>query len=148
MYWLLAILAVGVVLAGVIWLRIARRRRALRLFVRHSQQLTDQVVAEVLTVLHWPFDNPLHSDAVADVWGHGIMGFEYETDTPKIKITRDRLQNQLRDTAEDQHIASSDPRYPAFVITDFWERDGKTHFDVAFVTNAPTIAYLQDIQRV
>lgn len=148
MYWLLAILLIGVIAAAVIWWRIARRRQALRMLVHHSQVLTDQVVAEVLTVLHWPFDKPLRSAAVADVWGHGIMGFEYETATPKIKITRERLQNQLRDTAEDQGIKSFDAKYPPFVITDFWERGGKTHFDIAYITNAPTIAYLQDMQRV
>ncbi|MFD1392953.1 hypothetical protein ACFQ3L_05015 [Lacticaseibacillus jixianensis] len=148
MYWLLIVLALGVAAATVLWWRIARRRQALRLLMRHSQQVCEQVVEEALTVLHWPYDKPLNSTPVADVWGHGIMGFEYETATPKIKITQEQLQNQLRDTAEQQHLKSIDPRYPAFMITDFWERGGRTHFDVAYVANAPTIAYLQDVQRV
>ncbi|WP_125581002.1 hypothetical protein [Lacticaseibacillus suibinensis] len=148
MYWLILVLLLGIAAAVVIWWRIMRRRQALRLFMHHSQKLTDQIVAESLTALHWPYQPPLRSAPVADVWGHGIMGFEYETATPKITITAGQLQKQLELIANQQHIASSDPQYPAFVVTDFWQRAGVVHFDVAFVTNAPTIAYLQDIQRV
>lgn len=141
-------IGLALVVGGYVWWHLVRRKRAMRLFIRQSQKLCDELVTEAVRRLHWQEAHPVQSAPVADVWGHGIMAFEYVIKEPLIAATEDDLSATLTTLAQERDIASSDPRFSPFVITDFWQRDGMIHLDVAFVTNAATIEYVQDINRV
>lgn len=146
-YFVLAVLLILVAVVVLAW-RVARRKRALRIFMHRSQQLTDLIVNRLFQQLDWPITAEQHSVPVADVWGHGIMAFTYDVPTPTFAVTRQQLNDALAQLAHQADIVSSDPRFAAFVLTDFWQRGGQTHLDVAFVTNAPTIEYVDDLAKV
>ncbi|WP_204123089.1 hypothetical protein [Lacticaseibacillus mingshuiensis] len=148
MVWLVVLIIIVLAVGGFVWWRVANRKRAMRIFLLRSRQLSDHIVQRMLVALKWETPEPLAGTPVADVWGHGIMAFEYAAPTPDFGVSRKLLDQELAQLAADENIVSSDPRFPAFVVSDFWVRSGEIHFDVAFVTNAATIEYVEDVERV
>ncbi|WP_125703169.1 hypothetical protein [Lacticaseibacillus daqingensis] len=147
MWWLIAVLAIGLVVAGVFWWRLVASRRALRLYLRQAQQTTDQTVRRALADLEWVSAGPLVSEPVADVWGHGILAFEYVIPLPATpNVTA--LNAALVTAAVEADIHGLDAQTPAFLVSDFWQREAQLHFDVAFVANAATAEYVMDVERV
>lgn len=142
------IILLVVILGCTIWLRLARRKRAMRIMMAQSQQLSDAAVTALVKRLNWSVKLPLGSEPVADVWGHGIMAFEYELPDPEFVVTAERLNHELRDIAVASQVEVPNPTVPPFMVTDLWQRDGGTHFDVAYMVNEATIKYAQDVARV
>ena len=140
-----AIILTLVAIAIVIWWRVNRRRRALTILLTHSQNVTDRVVAQALASLD--MTPAASTGAVADVWGHGVMAFSYQVQHEPL-ISREELNLALARVADEETIASSDISYPAFLVTDLWQRDGILNFDVAFMTNQATIDYVEDLNRL
>ena len=128
-----------------VWWRLTRRKRALTILMTHSQNVTDRVVAAALQNLD--MTPATKSTAVADVWGHGVMAFSYQVQHEPV-ISREELNLALARVADQETIASSDISYPAFLVTDLWQRDGRLNFDVAFMTNQATIDYVEDLNRL
>ncbi|WP_179395297.1 hypothetical protein [Lacticaseibacillus absianus] len=145
MWWWLSILIVGLGVAGVLLWRAVHRRQALRGYIAQAQRITDSAVAGALRQLGWAAS--VASEPVADVWGHGILAFEYEVAEPA-DGTVTALNAALVAVATATGQQGVDPQTPAFVVTDYWRRDGQLHFDVAFVTNAVTAEYVADVARV
>ncbi|MHA3066014.1 hypothetical protein [Lacticaseibacillus saniviri] len=144
---IIVILVIVALLAVWLYWRISRRKKALRLLTRHSQNLTDKAVNQALQQQNW-VQTSLNSTPVSDVWGHGVMAFAYQFDAPDADISQALLASALAQVADEEDIAPSDVRYPAFEVTDFWIRNQEVHFDVAFMTNQATIDYVTDIDRV
>ncbi|KRM72535.1 hypothetical protein [Lacticaseibacillus brantae] len=141
----IGIIVLLLMVIGVVWWRLTRRKRAMTVLLRHSQRVTDRVVTQALAQLN--LEAPASSQAVADVWGHGVMAFSYHVPAPE-SISEETLNAALATVADDETIASSDISYPAFVVTDLWHRDNKLNFDVAFITNQATIDYVEDLSRL
>ena len=141
----IGIIVILLIIIGFIWWRLTRRKRAMTVLLRHSQRVTDQVVTKALAQLN--LTAPAASQAVADVWGHGVMAFSYQVPSDE-PISETTLNAALAAVADDETIASSDISYPAFVVTDLWHREHKLNFDVAFITNQATIDYVEDLSRL
>ncbi len=145
--WLLAALVVILVLALGAWWRIRRRKHAMRVLMLHNQRQCDRDVASALTQLAWAYPDPLRSQPVADVWGHGIMAFEYALPQPEAGITSAQFTAALRQQTGKQN-ATATSLTPTLDVTDWWQRDGVVHVDVAYVVNAATREYVRDVRRV
>ncbi|MCI1986811.1 MAG: hypothetical protein LKJ69_09000 [Lactobacillus sp.] len=143
-WWLVSGMIVVVGLIVLVWWRLSRRKRAMKVLMRRNQHLCDQEVAQVLHDLNWAYPDPLRSQPVADIWGHGIMAFAYALPTPKQGMTKTDFAAALKAKPP---VQSGQPT-PQLVITDWWTREATTHIDIAYVTNAATREYVQDIRRV
>lgn len=71
--WIIGIIIVIIIGVVLIRWRVARRKRAMKVLMRHNQKACDEAVSLALTQLGVPADHELSSQPVADVWGHGIM---------------------------------------------------------------------------
>lgn len=145
--WLLGALIVILVVVFIIWWRVRRRKHAMRVLMLRNQRLCDRDVAKALTQLAWRYPDPLRSQPVADVWGHGIMAFEYALPEPQTSITSAQFTAALRAQTGDQN-AKTATLAPTLDVTDWWHRDGVVHVDVAYVVNAATREYVRDVRRV
>ncbi|KRN29384.1 hypothetical protein IV38_GL000268 [Lactobacillus selangorensis] len=148
-----------VVLGLILWfaVRRLRRNRALKILKAHSEKLTDQVVHESFPELvqqypHWAQPQTLLSNPVEDIWGRGVMVFEYQAQVTSAKVSAveimHALEKLLNQNAQKAHIDSSNQKYKPFIVSDGWYLDDQFHFDVAFMTNQPTIDYVQDMRRL
>lgn len=102
-----------------------------------------------------PFDeNDLKSEDIAEVWGRGVMAFEYhlagETIKDSIPEFRKSLSHSLEQYGDDHHMHAhaDDADRPAFMVTDVWQLDDRVHFDVAYLVNTTTIEYVDDLKRL
>lgn len=91
------------------------------------------------------------SSFISDVWGKGITAFEYLVDTPKItdkdlSRIRKNLTDELMNYAQTKQLASYN-NHPIFVISDIWLSNNHLHVDVAYVSNAETLAYINDVAK-
>ncbi|MFD1484275.1 hypothetical protein ACFQ5J_03395 [Lacticaseibacillus baoqingensis] len=144
LWWVIGIAIVVIGLIVIFWWRLARRKRAMKVLMRRNQHLCDQVVAQVLHDLRWQYPDPLRSQPVADVWGHGIMAFAYALPTAQPPVSQAAFATALK-------AVPAIPQTEALarlVITDWWTRDALTHIDIAYVTNAATREYVEDVRRV
>lgn len=143
MSWLWLGLLVVLLLIVVLWWRLRRRKHAMRVLMLHHQRECDQAVQAALVTLDWPNDQLVRSEPVADVWGHGIMAFEYVL--PKTTLTQADFAQAMKAQIP---TATGAELSPTFVITDWWTRDEQLHMDIAYVVNAATREYVQDVRRV
>lgn len=115
-----------------------------------AQKTTDEAVNTVLTkVLHW--DQRLSSQLVADVWGKGVLAFEYHFDyrsLKKVELDRVVFEKQLATYAERQQLKPVDSTMPVFVVTDWWTYEGILHIDVAYLLNEVTAEYVADLKKI
>lgn len=149
MAWLLSIGMVVILILAVWWGRVLHRRRVLQLFVRQHQPETDGMVDAALTRLNWVHPHPFASAPVNDVWGHGVLAFEYELAVPEgLTPTKTALNQALVAVAEAADVHGYTETTPAYTVTDFWVRAGRVHFDVAAMQNAATLEYAADVARV
>ena len=154
----------GVILVIVIYYIIKRIRRnsALKILLRHSQKLSDKTLTQTLQgdlpkyQQIFELTDTITSDPVQDVWGKGIMVFEYRLLLQKGHDDDDRLfdkkfmrafEGQLNAHALENGIISSMPKYPPFIVSDYWVLSGCFHLEIAFMTNKPTIEYAKDTRK-
>lgn len=95
----------------------------------------------------------LHSVPVADVWGRGVMAFEYVLETPGMTAAdlpevRRLFNNHLQTYALQHQLTAFQAAGPALRVTDAWLRDGQLHVDVCYLTNEATLEYLEDLRRL
>lgn len=131
---------------GIVWWRVWHRKRALQLLIRRGHGITDTQVAAAMAALGAAA--PAASLPVADVWGHGIMAFAYTVADPQAELTRAAVATALSEQAQAAGFTPLSPRYAPFEVTDWWQRGGETHFDVAYVANAATSEYVGDVAKV
>ncbi|WP_407891387.1 hypothetical protein [Lacticaseibacillus sp. N501-2] len=145
--WIIAGLLVIVIAALLIRWRVARRKHAMKVLMRHNQKACDAAVFQALAQLGVAPAPKVSSQPVADVWGHGIMAFEYQMPNVTPPMALDQFQHALHAQTGASN-ANSVKLAPSLVVTDWWTRDDMTHFDVAYVSNAATREYVQDVRRV
>ncbi|WP_390408396.1 hypothetical protein [Lacticaseibacillus jixiensis] len=143
MAWFGLAVIVVLCLAIIVWWRVRRRKRAMRVLTMHNQRECDDAVAAAMQSLAWTDAAKLKSLPVADVWGHGIMAFEYVL--PAAPITKDAFAAALKQQTPQVKAAALPP---TLVITDWWTRDDQVHVDIAYVVNAATREYVDDLRRV
>jgi len=120
-----------------------------------SQAIVDQAIKYALQkIMPDESSEQLKSQAIANVWGRGVMAFEYEFPQNIMQLSisefKQLLIKELHEYSADHHFdASSTPEIQSiFRVTDIWELDGKLHFDVAFLINQTTIEYVEDLNRL
>lgn len=123
-----------------------------------AQRTVNNAVAEVLKQLVSaqklaPIrEEELHSEMIANIWGRGVMAFEYHLPIDRVKVPISDMKELLADELAkygDQHkIYAHRKKSPAFVITDIWQLDDRLHFDVAYLINLTTVEYIDDLNRL
>lgn len=79
-------LIIGVVIIGTLALIFQRyrRKKALKLIQLDSQNLTDAAMEESLTNLKLLNESLADSVLISDVWGKGVMAFEYQLEVKNL----------------------------------------------------------------
>lgn len=126
--------------------------RATMIMHRQNEQVLDAAVNTSLEEI-LPGIARSKSQLVADVWGKGVMAFEYAIDTRQAAYQDDRFSREvvnqaLRDYADQHNIKSSDPTLPAILVTDWWQYQGIIHLDVAYLSNEATAEYVKDLKTL
>ena len=123
--------------------------RATIMLRNRAQQTTDAAVNTSLKqLLGW--NQTLSSQLVADVWGKGVLAFEYHFDGKSVndRLNRNQLGTALTNYADQPDLAAVRPGNPVFVVTDWWEYEGILHIDVAYLLNESTVEYVRDLKRL
>ena len=112
-------------------------KRATIIMQNQAQAATDQAHLR-------PANLPTGSVMVADVWGKGVMAFEYVVDMPQLNVEEQEwLTKENLTTALDQ-VGAPTP----LVITDWWEYEHQLHVDVANLMNEATKEYVADLEKL
>ncbi|MBM7543853.1 hypothetical protein [Periweissella beninensis] len=97
----------------------------------------------------------LNSTLIANVWGHGVMVFEFIIPEAKIDSaisTQIALENELNRYAQQEKIVGYQANSQPFKVTDFWQEQpkqgAKWHIDVAYLINEATNEYVRDITKL
>lgn len=93
------------------------------------------------------------SEQVADVWGKGVMAFEYSLDMNQLgfdlgKLNVAKLNQALKSYAKKNGIQPVEGAKDAFVVSDWWTYEQLLHIDVAYVMNEATKEYVLDLKKV
>lgn len=146
---ILWICLIAIVLVTILYVVVHRIliNRATIMLRRRAQQTTDEVVnASLQRLLGW--DKRLDSQLVADVWGKGVLAFEYHFPQEDLgNLTRERLDQALNEYAKDHQLTIADG-LTTFVVTDWWQYEHVQHVDVAYLLNESTQEYVADLKRI
>ncbi|MYV04872.1 hypothetical protein [Furfurilactobacillus milii] len=155
------IIIIGIILAYLIYHYIHRLiiRRATSIVRNDAQATTESAMTSALNQFadeHTLSQNQNHftaSDTVADVWGRGVMAFEFSITVDNLQADqlptlRRPLNNALGEYAVKNHVKRLSTSHPTFVVTDLWLFEGQLHIDVAYLMNESTIEYVQDLKRL
>lgn len=134
-----------------------RRNKALAIMQNASLEITNQAFKETIALICIPgFDGKnakeTHkAEMISDVWGKGVMAFEYSLDAPKVKTNeldaiRNKLAEALNEYAERNKLKGLN-RFPCFVVSDIWTFAGVLHIDISHVVNQATVDYLHDVTK-
>ncbi|QZN93734.1 hypothetical protein KZE55_04190 [Limosilactobacillus panis] len=124
--------------------------RATIMLRRRAQETTDAAVnASLQKLLGW--DRFLNSQLVADVWGKGVLAFEYHFDGNEkrdTKLTPQNLNEQLGKYANAHQLTAVNKSFSVFRVTDWWQYEGVLHIDVAYILNEATAEYVADLKKL
>lgn len=142
---LICLIAVVLVAGLYVWVHRILINRATIMLRQRAQHVTDQAVNQCLQEdLAW--DRSLQSELVADVWGKGVLAFEYHFPVTELaSLTRERLEQDLNDYASRHQLANE---VAAFVVTDWWQYEQVQHVDVAYLLNEATKEYVADLKKI
>lgn len=144
----------AVIIVAILYMVIHRLliNRATIMVRRRAQEETDKAVnAAIGDILDW--QKVLSSEIVADVWGKGVLAFEYHFDYQKQQVnldefTADKLAKGLNAYAKRNDLQTAKNAAQPFVITDWWTYEGILHIDVAYLINEATVEYIDDLKRL
>lgn len=121
--------------------------RATIMLRKRAQQTTDEAVNSSLQrLLGW--NKKMDSQLVANVWGKGVLAFEYHFPQEDLgNLTREELDQALDRYAHD-HQLSVENGNTTFVVTDWWHYEHVQHIDVAYLLNESTQEYVADLKRL
>lgn len=150
-FWLVLFAVIVVILIYVIIHRLLVNHATLML-KNQAHSVTDKAVNDCLSELSGQSFS-LSSEIVADVWGKGVLAFEYhfnpaDFNLDKTKISRDELEKQLTVYAKKNEIQSFKESQIVFKVTDWWTYENVLHIDVAYVLNEATREYTADLKRL
>ena len=146
--WLIIISIVIVVIIYELTHRILIKRATL-IVQRRAQSITDQIVFDVLNDKLNVHDCDQQSTLVSDIWGKGVLSFEYNIGTvDSVPVTRDELERQLNQLAIERNVDFFQKAPQAFKITDWWQGKKKFHMDVTYLMNEASYEYVQDLHKL
>ena len=146
--WLIIISIVIVVIIYELTHRILIKRATL-IVQRRAQSITDQIVFDVLNDKLNIHDCDQQSTLVSDIWGKGVLYFEYNIGTvDSVPVTRDELERQLNQLAIEKNVDFFQKAPQAFKITDWWQGKKKFHMDVTYLMNEASYEYVQDLHKL
>ena len=148
LFWI-CVVAILIVLALYVAIHRILINRATLMLRNRAQQVTDEAVNQSLQqLLGW--DKQLSSQLVADVWGKGVLAFEYHFDYRQLgqRLDQDQLSQELAAYAKHKKLSAFQSDRPVFVVTDWWEYEGILHIDVAYLLNESTVEYVSDLKRL
>lgn len=147
-------LIIGVVIIGALAFIFQRyrRKKALRLVQLDSQKLTDSAMEASLTNLKLLNESLADSVLISDVWGKGVMAFEYQLEVKNLTSAdlndlKKRLEQQLAVQAKKQGIIGYQQN-SVFVVSDIWLKDDILHIDVSHLVNKATVEYVNDMNTL
>lgn len=150
---------VAIVVAVLVYLLVHRMisKRAISIITNDAQKVTDAAMNDVLPILierdyiETP-DSQFASETVANMWGAGVMAFEYQFTVRPNKINFDevrwQLNSQLNTYADQNDIQSYEDVDRIFIVTDLWTYLDQLHIDVAYVVNESTAEYVKDLAKL
>lgn len=116
-------------------------KRATLMLQKEAKQATDAMVIPILESLVGN-QAPTNSQIIADVWGKGVLVFEYIIDLNQLTaqqkegLTKEAVAKQLIDLTVE------------YQITDWWTYEQDLHIEVAQLSNEATKEYVKDIKKV
>ena len=147
-------LIIGVVIIGTLAFIFPRyrRKKALKLIQLDSQKLTDSVMEASLKKLKLLNESLAASALISDVWGKGVMAFEYQLEVKDLTNAdlnglKKQLEQQLAVQAKAQGIRGYQQN-SAFVVSDIWLKDDILHIDVSYLVNKATVEYVNDMNTL
>ncbi|WOY90044.1 hypothetical protein R7892_04850 [Ligilactobacillus murinus] len=147
-------LIIGVVIIGTLAFIFQRyrRKKALKLIQLDSQKLTDSVMEASLKKLKLLNESLAASALISDVWGKGVMAFEYQLEVKDLTNAdlnglKKQLEQQLAVQAKAQGIRGYQQN-SAFVVSDIWLKDDILHIDVSYLVNKATVEYVNDMNTL
>ncbi|GEK28451.1 hypothetical protein, partial [Furfurilactobacillus siliginis] len=154
-------IVIGIALALIIY-RVVQRmivRHASTIVTSDAQSTTAEAMTAALEQMvteHTLVDAQRHySDVqtVADVWGRGVMAFEFTIASgmlaaDELPTLRRPLNNALGEYAGAHHVKRISTAHPTFIVTDLWLFEGNIHIDVAYLMNESTVEYIQDLKKL
>lgn len=155
MNWIFILLAVGVLLVFAV-VRLINQHTAQEQ-LRNSQTLVNDAMRTVLPSLKSKLQlsdmGIVRSSLVADVWGRGILAFEFimpVNEQVEQDVVYYEISTILKSYAIGHDIDKLDDNLPAFVVSDIWydDKGENLHVDVAHVLNDATYSYLADLKKV
>lgn len=150
-FWLVLLAVIVVILIYIIIHRVLINRATLML-KKQAQSVTNKAVNACLSQFGGqPFD--LSSEIVADVWGKGVLAFEFYFDPTDYHLTtdqlsRDTLEKKLNAYAKENNVQAYEKMSTVFRVTDWWTYEKVLHIDVAYVLNEATREYIADLHRL
>lgn len=126
-------------------------KRATLIIQRRAQTITDQAIHEVFQEYQGIELPKTSSKLVAEVWGHGVLSFEYDLSITNNKInelSREELQSKLDQYAKLHHIDHIEQASRGFLITDWWQGKTKFHIDVTYLMNEASLEYVHDLKKL
>ena len=85
---------------------------------------------------------PTDSQIISDVWGKGVLVFEYIIDLNQ--LTAQQKEGLTKEAVAKQLIDST----VEYQITDWWTYEQDLHIEVAQLSNEATKEYVKDIEKV
>ncbi len=92
----------------------------------------------------------ISTSRLSDVWGSGVMAYEYEVDVNHRIIDdefREELSVYMQEYAKQNKLSRYD-NFPVFVVSDLWQESNLLRVDITYAVNEKTVNYLRDIHRV
>ncbi|MFC6170730.1 hypothetical protein [Loigolactobacillus jiayinensis] len=155
---ILVALSVIILGLGLILIQRLRRNHALRLLQLTSQKASDAAAATALNQLSQQdllpaLTAPLVSQVAADIWGRGVLVFEYQVTAGKLTAAQltmltHQLEQALVQAAKQQGLTAFKPDIPVFTVSDIWLLTGNLHFDIAYMRNQATFDYVADMRKL
>lgn len=150
------IVIAALVIVAIIYLAIHRVliNRATLMIRRRAEETTNAAVNAVLPALiNRTTPLSLESQTVADVWGKGVMAFEYVVDEQELlnangQLTVNNLNEALAQYATENDVPTSKGAQESFRVTDWWTYEHELHIDVAYLMNEATKEYVDDLKKV
>lgn len=129
-------------------------KRATLIVRQRAQSITNKVVFTVLNEVVGLNNCDQHSKLVSDIWGKGVLSFEYNLDSSVIdheglaKLSREKLERQLNVVARQQGVKYYPEATQAFKITDWWQGKKQFHMDVTYLMNKASFEYVHDLKKL
>lgn len=123
--------------------------RATLMLRRQAQATTDAAMAYALKLILLQLPAMPESQLVTDVWGKGVLAFEYTLKAKKVtELNAKDIELALNAYAKEKHLDYLPSAPKTFVVTDWWTYEQMLHVDVAYIYNEATREYVMDLHKL